>query len=355
MPNGRFLDTQVAPFGQSYEPFGVEIQSYVSGLLAEGEASGYVSPPGADPEAELVKWYGLINAGEPYVVEAEALAHQIYDYHQGYGIPLSGRPAPMLLESGWTDDLFPVEQSLRVYNQIHRHGRISLMFGDLGHSPGTNKVNTDEAFNTGGRRLLHRGAETRRRAAGQRQRDGIHRDVSLERPGWRPQHRLQLVRASPRDGQLRRRGDPARDLRGRQPDDRRRAGPDRKQRSLQTVPNETEPDTATYTLPSTGFTLMGQPTVTASIKTTGTFGELASRLWDVLPSGEQRLISRGIYRLSEGQQGTITFQLHGSGYEFAAGDTVKLELLGRDAPYYRASNGTFAIEVSNLKVTLPTL
>ena len=84
-------------------------------------------------------------------------------------------------------------------------------------------------------------------------------------------------------------------------------------------------------------------------------GELVSRLWDVLPSGEQRLISRGVYRLTESQTGTITFQLHGNGYAFAPGDTVKLQLLGRDAPYYRASNGTFAIEASNVTVTLPTL
>jgi hypothetical protein len=75
----------------------------------------------------------------------------------------------------------------------------------------------------------------------------------------------------------------------------------------------------------------------------------------VLPSGQQRLISRGVYRLDEGQQGHISFQMHGNGYEFAAGDTVKLQLLGRDAPYYRASNGTFAIEASNLTVSLPTL
>ena len=49
----------------------------------------------------------------------------------------------------------------------------------------------------------------------------------------------------------------------------------------------------------------------------GCYGEIAARLWDVLPSGEQRLISRGIYRLAEDQTGTITFQLHGNGYEFA--------------------------------------
>ena len=75
----------------------------------------------------------------------------------------------------------------------------------------------------------------------------------------------------------------------------------------------------------------------------------------MLPNGEQRLITRGVYRLTENQTGTITFQLHGNGYEFAAGDTIKLELLGRDAPYYRASNGAYDIEVSNLTASLPGL
>jgi predicted acyl esterase len=121
------------------------------------------------------------------------------------------------------------------------------------------------------------------------------------------------------------------------------------------VSAETEPDTANYTLTSTGFTMMGLPTVTANVAATGVFGEIAARLWDVTPGGEQRLVSRGVYRLAEGQQGQITFQLHGNGYTFPAGDTVKLQLLGRDSPYYRASNGTFTIEVKGLSATLPTL
>ena len=99
---------------------------------------------------------------------------------------------------------------------------------------------------------------------------------------------------------------------------------------------------------------MGLPKVTATISTVGQFGELAARLWDVLPDGTQRLISRGVYRLTDNQSGQITFQLHGNGYTFGSGDTVKLELLGRDSPYYRASNGTFTIQLSNLTVSLPT-
>ncbi|HEY0778984.1 MAG TPA: CocE/NonD family hydrolase [Gemmatirosa sp.] len=355
VPNGRFLDTGVAPFGQSYEPFGVEIQSYVSGLIADGEASGYIAPPGADPEAELVKWYDLINAGEPYVVEAESIAHQIYDYHQGYGIPLSGQPAAMLLESGWTDDLFPVEQSLRVYNAIRKHGHVALMFGDLGHSPGTNKVNTDEAFNQEGAGFFAAELKREGTAPANGSVTAYTETCPSSAPGGGPYTAASWSALHPGTVSF---GGAATQLvtsAGGNPTIAAELDPIANSEACKTVANETEPDTATYTLPSNGFTLMGLPTVTASIKSTGNFGELASRLWDVLPSGEQRLISRGIYRLTEGQQGTITYQLHGSGYQFAAGDTVKLELLGRDAPYYRASNGTFTIEVSNLKVTLPTL
>ena len=95
----------------------------------------------------------------------------------------------------------------------------------------------------------------------------------------------------------------------------------------------------------------------ATIKDVGPFGEIVARLWDVTSGGEQRLISRSVWRIGASEENatsTITFQLHGNGYTFPAGDTVKLQLLGRDAPYYRASNSAFALEATNVTVTLPT-
>ena len=47
IPNGRFLDTQVAPQGQSLHPVGVPIQSYITGLFALGSATGYYCGGGA--------------------------------------------------------------------------------------------------------------------------------------------------------------------------------------------------------------------------------------------------------------------------------------------------------------------
>jgi fermentation-respiration switch protein FrsA (DUF1100 family) len=353
-PNGRFLDTEIAPFAQSYEPFGVEIQSYVSGLYALGNASGYIAPEGADPEADLTKWFAATNAGEPANPEDEAIAKQIYTYHQGYG--LSGTPAAMLLESGWTDDLFPPSQSLRVYNATRAlKGYAALMVGDLGHSRGSNKENTDHAFNEEAAGFFAAKLQRTGQAPMNGSVTAYTQTCPKGAPGggpftastWSKLHphavnfgsaSAQTLNSAGGNATIAAEYDPI----GGTSD------------ACKAVKAETEPNTANYTLVSPGFTLLGLPTVTASIKTIGPFGELVSRLWDVLPSGEQRLISRGVYRLGESQTGTITFQLHGNGYEFAKGDTLKLQLLGRDAPYYRASNGTFSIEVSNLSVSLPT-
>ncbi len=354
-PNGRFLDTQVAPFAQSYEPFGVEIQSYVSGLYALGNASGYIAPAGADPEADLTKWYAATNAGEPANPEDEAIAKQLYTYHQGYGLP--GKPAPLLLQSGWTDDLFPPAHSLRIYNAVRAlKGYAALQFGDLGHSRGSNKENTDHAFQEQGAsffeaRLKHTGkapANGTATAYTQTCPQGAPAGGPFTASKWSKLHPHTVTFGSAAGQLFTSAGGNASTAAAFDP-----IGGTTD--ACKTVASETEPNTANYTTTSSGFTMLGLPTVTATVKTIGPFGELVSRLWDVLPSGEQRLISRGVYRLTENQTGTITFQLHGNGYQFPAGDTVKLQLLGRDAPYYRASNGTFTIEATNVTVSLPTL
>jgi predicted acyl esterase len=355
-PNGRFLDTEVAPAGQSSEPLGVEIQSYVSGLLAAGEATGYIAPTGADPEADLTKWYAVTNAGEPSNAEDEAIAHQIYDFHQGYGIPVAGKPAPMLLESGWTDALFPVSQSLRAYNAARADkGYAALLFGDLGHSPGANKENTDHAFNEKAAAFF----ESKLQRLGNPPKNGsvttYTQTCPTAAPGGGPFTAPTWSKIHPHTVSFGTAAAQTFTSAGGNATLAAETDPIANSNACKEYKAETEPNTANYTTTSSGFTLMGLPTVSADLNVTGVFGEVAARLWDVLPSGEQRLISRGIYRLAEGQQGHIVFQLHGNGYEFPAGDTVKLQLLGRDAPYYRASNGTFSIEATNVTVSLPTL
>jgi pimeloyl-ACP methyl ester carboxylesterase len=352
-PNGRFLDTEVAPPTQSREPLGVEIQSYVTGLFALGNSSGFIAPSGADPEADLSKWYAVTNAGEPETPEDEAIANQIYTYHQGYG--LSGKPAPMLLESGWTDALFPVEQSLRAYNAARAlKGYAALMFGDLGHSPGSNKPNTDRAFNEKGAAFFAAKLQKSGSAPANGSVTAYTQTCPQGEPGggpftaptWARLHRHSVGFSSTTPQTF--------TMSGGNPTIAAEEDPIANSNACKTLKTETEPNTAEYTTTSSGFTLLGLPTVTATIKTVGEYGEIAARLWDVSGT-EQRLVSRGVYRLTANQTGTITFQLHGNGYAFPAGDTVKLQLLGSDKPYYRQSNfaGTL-VEVGKLSVSLPT-
>jgi predicted acyl esterase len=352
-PNGRFIDNEVAPFAQSYEPFGVEIQSYVSGLYALGNANGYIAPSGADPEADLTKWFAATNAGEPANPEDEAIAKQIYTYHQGYG--LSGTPAAMLLESGWTDDLFPPSQSVRVYNQARSvKGYAALMVGDLGHSRGSNKENTNHAFNEAGNAFFDAKLQHVGKVPANGSVTAYTQTCPKSAPAEGPFTAVKWSKLHPHSvsfGSI-----PAQTVTsaGGNPTLAAEYDPIGTSDACKEVTAETEANTANYTLESPGFTLLGLPTVTAGVKITGPFGELVARLWDVLPNGKQRLISRGVYRLTENQTEVITFQLHGNGYVFPKGDTVKLQLLGRDAPYYRASNGVFSIEVNSVSVSLPT-
>ena len=357
-PNGRFLDTQIAGPGDSREPLGVEIQSYVTGLFADAPATGgYVAPAGMDPEADLTKWLAATNAGEPASTEDEEIAIKLETYHSGYGLPT--KPAPLLIQNGWTDDLFPPKEALRVYNSARRqHAKISLQFGDLGHSRGSNKQNTDHAFQEEaagffGAYLQHAGAAPKSGtvvAYTQTCPKGAPGGGPFAAKSWAGLHPHAITFGSPGAQTFTSAGgnpaiatefDPI-------------AGTSD---ACKSVKAETEPNTANYTLTSAGLTMLGLPTVKATVAATGTFPEIVARLWDVTPGGEQRLISRGVWRVAESEEGrteSIAFQLHGNGYQFPAGDTVKLQLLGRDAPYYRASNGVFAIEASNVTVTLPT-
>jgi hypothetical protein len=118
------------------------------------------------------------------------------------------------------------------------------------------------------------------------------------------------------------------------------------------------PGVATYRLPAatgSGYTLLGSPMVTADLQVTGEFAYIAARLVDVDPTTNLKtLVSRGAYRIDpKAPNGRQTFQTSANGYHFAVGHIPQLELLGRDAPFLRPSNGVFSIAVSNLELRLP--
>jgi fermentation-respiration switch protein FrsA (DUF1100 family) len=147
MPNGSMLDYVADnPYRGSdgKAPIGVEKASYVAALYGLGAAFSTYALPGTDPDADLTTWYALINAGEPYDSNplTNSIVEEITTHHSSYYIDHSQPPAPLLIQSGWNDDLFPVDEAIRFYNRTRAQfpgDPISLFLSDEGHDRSQNK------------------------------------------------------------------------------------------------------------------------------------------------------------------------------------------------------------------------
>jgi pimeloyl-ACP methyl ester carboxylesterase len=349
-PNGRLGDRTLASGDESIEPIGVAKHRWIELLLLGAGAAGFIAPPGADATADLTSWRDQLFAGEPYRDDARATVTSVRN-HIGGMAGLSGSSAPLLLENGWGDDLFPVDEATRVYERIKaadRQADVGLLLGDLGHGRAGNAPAVDRDFNDRGFAFL------RGHLTGTPVGDPGVRAYTVACPAgsvgkvysassWRTLAKGRVLLQAPRERKLTSKGGSAalaKEL-GETSD------------PCLSVARRREANTATYEGISKGFTLLGAPAVSARITTTGANGQIAARLWHVA-GGRQRLVTRGVYRLRDGQTGKLTFKLHPGAWRFAKGSRFKLELLGRDAPYAQASRGAFDVRVRRLALALPT-
>jgi dienelactone hydrolase len=369
IPNGRTLDYQVASPTTDLSPLGVEKQSFVSGLYALGSANGFYAPPGVNSQADLTTWFASLNAGEPYDgnAEDESIATQIARYHSAYYL-LDGAygvspepPPPLLIANGFTDDLFPVDEALRYYNlerATYPGDWISLFDYDGGHQRGQNKPadtallaqRIEQLFNTfvkSGPGAPARPAPTataltqtcpKTAPSGGPFTAATWADLHPGEVDFATAH-AQTVTSGVGNPTVAQAVDPI-------------TGPGACATATAT---DQGAGVASYRLPAAtgaGYTLLGSPTVIATLGVSGTFPVLAARLWDVDPaSNTETLVARGLYRVTTG--GAQVFQLHPGAWHFAAGHIPKLELLGQDSPYARTSNGQFSIAVTDLQLRLP--
>lgn len=369
-PNGRTLDTATTGPTTDLKPLGVEKESFVTGLYAEGSAGGFYAPARTNPQADLTTWFGAISAGEPYDgnAEDEFIARQLARYHSPYYL-LDGAygtskksPSPLLIANGFTDDLFPVDEAVRYYNldrSLYPHNPIALFDGDFGHQPANNKPGDIALLSsriksffdyyvkgTGGRPQLDATAtiETCPSTApsggpySASTWAGLHPHTVTYHS--KPSQTISSAAGNPTIAKT---IDP---ITG--------GGA-----CATTTATDQGSGVATYRLPAAkghGYTLLGAPRVTTNLQVTGQFAFIAARLWDVDPTtNTQTLVARGLYRINgSAPNGRQTFQLHPGAWHFARGHIAKLELLGQDPPYARTSNGTFTIQVSKLTLRLPT-
>ena len=358
-PNGRYLDFDSSTAGLSTTPAGVGINSWISGLYSGGAGAGWYVDKGGDAAADITAWRDEIFAGEPFTSNALADLAQVSNYHSAYTV--SGTPAALLIQNGWTDDLFPPAEALRVYESQKAAGNnnVRLIFNDVGHNRSQNPADAVAYTQTQGKLFFDNQLKgiAGGPAAGSAAAMGMGCDGTNVSGGpwsatsWEKLHSGVVAYSNTKSQTISR----TPSLIG---------GDKNTALALDSLTGSAgacgqladmvEPGVATYTLKSKGFTMLGLPTVQATIKTTGKYGVIAARLWDVT-GGQRRMITRGVYRLLDNQSGTITFQLHGNAYNFASGNTVKLELLPQDSPYYQNTKGVFTVKVSKLKLEIPTL
>jgi hypothetical protein len=362
VPNGYTLDyVHDSPYDKG--PIGIEKQSFVSGLFGLGVALSNFSPPGSDPSADVIGWFTRLNGGEPYEGDptVQGIVDEVTQFHSSYYIDHSRPPAPLLIANGFTDDLFPVDEAIRFYNRTkddYPGADLSLMFFDFGHQRGTGK-DADEAL------LLDR--------------QEAWFDFYLRGQGEKPPNRVETLTQTCPDtapsggpftaptwlsiapGEVRFQ-DPSEQTiapEGGNPESNQAFDPITGPGACATASSDDSPGAISYRLdpaPTSGYTLMGSPTIVADVASDGPTSQIAARLVDIDPAtDEETLVARALYRPEAGSDQKVVFQLHPNGYKFENGHVAKLELLPQDEPYGRHSNGQAPITVSNFDLRLPVL
>ncbi|MBS1887290.1 MAG: acetylxylan esterase [Actinobacteria bacterium] len=369
-PNGRNLDyvTESSYRGPSGKaPVGVMKLSYTEALYQSGLALSNYNE--SNPEADIPGWRLRLLAGEPYSDPGvNAMIKQLTAYHSAFYINHAEAPSPMLLQSGWNDDLFPVDEVLRLYQRTRAQypsDPISLFLADYGHSRSQNKAADVGRFNE---RLeawfAHylKGEGASPSSSVEALTTTCPNSAASEGPytagNWSSLAPGE-VRLQSNQPQTIEHGTVAEEevptLSGKFFDPI--IGPKVGKNVCSSVPAEAQPRVANYSLapaPAGGFTLMGSPTIVAKVQSPTPNSEIAARLVDVAPEGTETLIARGLYRPTGGSQ-EMVFQLHPQGYHFAAGHVAKLELLPSDMPYGRFSNLQANVTVSSLELRLPVM
>jgi dienelactone hydrolase len=374
-PNGRVKANGITSRQEAQTPVGVEKASFVNGIAAAaqfatgpgqpvgepfvpGRPMGFLAPAGTDPQADVLSWVARTNAGEPYTdSEAQTIIRLLTRYHSPYYIDPSRAPAPLLIASGFTDDLFPVDEALRFANRtrsLYPRNPLSLVFGDFGHQRAANKpAERSELLNR-----VHGWFDRYLRGRGTPP-QGVTAYVQTcprSLPSGGPFHAPTFAQLTHRQVHFAATGRQTVSSAGGDPAVAAAIDPVTGGDSCVSTSAAAAPGTARYVLKRKGappFTLIGAPLLRADLVVSGAAPEnaqLDARLWDVAPDGgSQRLVARGTYRPGGGD----SWQLHPGAWRFGRDHAAVLELVGSDAPYARPSNGVFEVEVRNLQANLP--
>src|SRR3954453_13219842 len=150
--NGESIFTRNGRGPWARTPVGVVAQSYANGIFAVA-FGGNVAPTGGDLSEDITLWKRQLDV-RAFEASTQKTLDNTFEFHGVAGLSrATGGPAPLLMQSGWTDALFPVGQALGAYDAVRKadtHAPVALQVGDLGHGPGANHPGDAAAFDRQG-------------------------------------------------------------------------------------------------------------------------------------------------------------------------------------------------------------
>ena len=392
VPNGTAADganggpTDGAQNGTHETPIGVEKQSYVGGLYADGTATAQYAAPNTDPTADLTTWFAALNAGEPYEsnpVAATALSQVGGAFRSPFAMPVptGAHEVPVFVIQGETDPLFPSFQALDMINHLRAVDPsypVWAFLGDVGHAYAFNPQSVwQQAHDESNAWLSQVMAGTSPTAPAITVSSTVcgvsspsaaypSQTFSSSSYGSLATSVIHLSAATSTQGGA---AQASADTGGTQPVTPESKAADPIVSGGGAVgtpgcptftPSTTSPDDvnqAAYTWTAPSATLLGAPIVNVDVAVTGESAALAARLWDVDPaSGSQTLIDRTVVRITSANPTStqhLEFELWPQSYAFPSGHQLRLELTQDDQATWRPDNEPSSLSFTNLDLALP--
>ena len=100
------------------------------------------------------------------------------------------------------------------------------------------------------------------------------------------------------------------------------------------------------------YTMLGLTRVTVPHTGQGQDIQLNARMYDVFPDGTEVMVDRGERRVTTANETTL-FELHGNGWQFPKGHSIRIELTQDDDPYLKRSNAPSSLLLSGAKLEIP--
>jgi len=365
-PNGRAGDDAVPSREVVRRPVGVPLGTYLNGFFAGGPAMGnaFYAPPTRDPSADFTAWFARLSAGAPFVddpVVDPVLARALDELERRSPLhaPIHGA-VPVYQVQGFTDPLFPAAHALHMRAKLlaaDPQRPIRSFFGDVGHDNAKNdRAHWDLAHGEARRLFDH----VLLRAPAPASTRGVVAGATACLPGQRPGYLVadtwsglatssQTLRASEPHGftnlSVSRASIAADPLFGGS--------------GCRVVP------AAHLSTTSWGFrvpeaVVAGSPRVVVRARFVGTDAEVHARLWDVAPSGDAALVSRGAYRWVAASRlkpelgvQEIATTLSANVWHVLSGHELRVEVVGNAAPELQASALPSTAVVESVELTIP--